>query len=167
MSETVRQLPEEPAPESVVERYRILQKAGGIVVPILTVVLAFFVGGIVILLTTGSVADTLETYKEIFEGSGLSWFFDVGNNSIGLPFTDAHVWFPWNTDEVASEAAANLQQTLILWVPARSHRPRRRLCVPVRPLQHRRPGPVPRRLDRRRARSPPSCRRRSSCRASS
>ena len=117
MSETVRQLPEEPAPESVVERYRILQKAGGIIVPILTVVLAFLVGGIVILLTTGSIADTLETYKEIFKGSGLSWFFDVGNYSVGLPFTDAHVWFPWNTSEVTSQAAANLQQTLILWVP--------------------------------------------------
>lgn len=117
MSETVRQLPEEPAPESVVARYGVLQKAGGILVPILTVVLAFLVGGIVILLTTGSVADTLETYREIFRGSGLSWFFDVGNNSIGLPFTDAHVWFPWNTNEAVSESAANLQQTLILWVP--------------------------------------------------
>jgi simple sugar transport system permease protein len=117
VSETVRQLPEEPAPESVVARYGVLQKAGGILVPILTVVLAFLVGGIVILLTTGSVADTLETYREIFRGSGLSWFFDVGNNSIGLPFTDAHVWFPWNTNEAVSESAANLQQTLILWVP--------------------------------------------------
>ena len=117
MSERVRQLPEEPAPESVVARYGLLQKAGGILVPILTVVLAFLVGGIVILLTTGSVADTLETYREIFRGSGLSWFFDVGNNEIGLPFTDAHLWFPWNTNEAVSESAANLQQTLILWVP--------------------------------------------------
>ena len=117
MSESVRQLPEEPAPESVVARYGLLQKAGGILVPILTVVLAFLVGGIVILLTTGSVADTLETYREIFKGSGLSWFFDVGNNSIGIPFTDAHVWFPWDTNEAVSESAANLQQTLILWVP--------------------------------------------------
>ena len=117
MSESVRQLPEEPAPESVVARYGLLQRAGGILVPILTVVLAFLVGGIVILLTTGSVADTLETYREIFKGSGLSWFFDVGNNSIGIPFTDAHVWFPWDTNEAVSESAANLQQTLILWVP--------------------------------------------------
>ena len=117
MSESVRQLPEEPAPESVVARYGLLQKAGGILVPILTVVLAFLVGGIVILLTTGSVADTLETYREIFRGSGLSWFLDVGNNEIGLPFTDAHLWFPWNTNEAVSESAANLQQTLILWVP--------------------------------------------------
>jgi len=117
VSERVRQLPEEPAPESVVARYGLLQKAGGILVPILTVVLAFLVGGIVILLTTGSVADTLETYREIFRGSGLSWFLDVGNNEIGLPFTDAHLWFPWNTNEAVSESAANLQQTLILWVP--------------------------------------------------
>ena len=117
MSESVRQLPEEPAPESVVARYGLLQRAGGILVPILTVVLAFLVGGIVILLTTGSIADTLETYREIFKGSGLSWFFDVGNNSIGIPFTDAHVWFPWDTNEAVSESAANLQQTLILWVP--------------------------------------------------
>ena len=28
---------------------------------------------------------------------------------------DAHVWFPWNTDDFTSAAAANLQQTLILW----------------------------------------------------
>ena len=71
----------------------------------------------VVLLTTGSVGDTLDTYRAIFQGSGLSWFFEVGNHDIGLPFTDAHVWFPWNTDDIASVAAANLQQTLILWVP--------------------------------------------------
>ena len=58
-----------------------------------------------------------DTYRAIFRGSGLSWFFEVGNHDIGLPFTNAHVWFPWNTDDVASLAAANLQQTLILWVP--------------------------------------------------
>jgi len=72
---------------------------------------------VVVLLTTGSVGDTLDTYRAIFQGSGLSWFFEVGNHDIGLPFTDAHVWFPWNTDDIASVAAANLQQTLILWVP--------------------------------------------------
>ena len=71
----------------------------------------------VVLLTTGSVGDTLDTYRAIFRGSGLSWFFEVGSHDIGLPFTNAHVWFPWNTDDVASLAAANLQQTLILWVP--------------------------------------------------
>ena len=71
----------------------------------------------VVLVTTRSLRDTLETYRAIFRGSGLSWFFEVGSHDIGLPFTNAHVWFPWNTDDVASLAAANLQQTLILWVP--------------------------------------------------
>ncbi len=110
------QLPDEPTPPTVAERYRLLQKAGGLLVPLLTVVLAFLVGGLVILLTTGSIRDTLETYREIFRGSGLAWFFDVGNHTIGLPFIDGRVWFPWNTDDAASVAAANLQQTLILWV---------------------------------------------------
>ena len=118
MSERVHQLPEGPDPEieSVVERYWLLQKAGGLVAPLLTVLLAFFISGLVVLVTTGSVGDTLQTYKAIFEGTGLSWFFEVGNYDIGLPFTDATVWFPWNTNEFESLAAANLQQTLILWV---------------------------------------------------
>ena len=118
MSEQVRQLPEEPDPEfqNAVERYWLLQKAGGLVAPMLTVVLAFFISGLVVLVTTGSVGDTLQTYKAIFEGTGLSWFFEVGNYHVGLPFTDAKVWFPWNTNEFESIAAANLQQTLILWV---------------------------------------------------
>ena len=94
-----------------------MQKAGGLVAPLLTVVLAFLISGIVILLTTGNVLDTLKTYRAIFRGSGLSWFFDVGSHSIGVPFSSAHVWFPWNTDDVASLAASNLEQTLILWVP--------------------------------------------------
>ncbi|MDX6628414.1 MAG: ral nucleoside transport system permease protein [Gaiellales bacterium] len=67
------------------------------------------------LLTTGSVGDTLATYKAIFRGAGLDWFFQVGSHEIGIPFTHAHVWFPWNTDDIASQAAANLQQTLLLW----------------------------------------------------
>jgi simple sugar transport system permease protein len=31
-----------------------------------------------------------------------------------VPFTDAHVWFPWQVDDVQSQAAANLEQTLLL-----------------------------------------------------
>ena len=94
----------------------MLQKAGGLVAPLLTVLLAFLISGIVVLATTGSVGDTLQTYRAIFRGTGLSWFFDVGSFQIGVPFTSAHVWFPWNTSELESVAAANLQQTLILWV---------------------------------------------------
>jgi general nucleoside transport system permease protein len=114
-----RQLPEEPAPEAqeLVERYWVLQKAGGLVAPLLTLLLAFLISGIVVFLTTRDLGDTLETYRAIFRGSGLSWFVEVGSHDIGLPFTDARVWFPWNTDDISSLAAANLQQTLILWVP--------------------------------------------------
>jgi general nucleoside transport system permease protein len=99
-----------------VERYWLLQKAGGLVAPLLTVLLAFFISGIVVLVTTGSVGDTLQTYRGIYRGTGLSWLFEVGSYQIGVPFTDASVWFPWNTNEFESLAAANLQQTLLLWI---------------------------------------------------
>ena len=69
------------------------------------------------LVTTGGVHKTLRTYRAIFEGTGLSWFFQVGNHDIGVPFSSVRVWFPWNTDDISSVAAANLEQTLILWVP--------------------------------------------------
>jgi ABC-type uncharacterized transport system permease subunit len=100
---------------SVARRYALAQKAGGIVVPLLTVVLAFLIGGIVVLATTGS--NPLSTYKAIFEGAGLNWFFEVGNYEIRVPFSDAHVWFPWNVNDIESTAAFNLQQTLINFVP--------------------------------------------------
>ncbi len=119
MSEAVRQLPEEPVPEArgVIERYWVLQKAGGLIAPLLTVLLAFFISGVVVFLTTRDLSDTLETYRAVFRGSGLSWFVEVGSHDIGLPLTDARIWFPWNADDIGSLAAANLQQTLILWVP--------------------------------------------------
>jgi general nucleoside transport system permease protein len=100
---------------SVATRYALAQKAGGIVVPLLTVVLAFLIGGIVVFATTGS--NPLSTYKAIFEGAGLDWFFEVGSYEIRLPFTDAQVWFPWNVNDIESTAAFNLQQTLINFVP--------------------------------------------------
>jgi ABC-type uncharacterized transport system permease subunit len=97
---------------SVAERLAFYQRAGGIVTPLITTVLAFFVGGLVVLITTGS--NPLSTYKAIFEGTGLSWFFEVGSYDVGLPFTDERVWFPWNTNSFESVAAFNLQQTLVL-----------------------------------------------------
>ena len=95
-----------------VTRYALAQKAGGIVVPLLTVFLAFLIGGVVVLITTGS--NPISTYKAIFEGAGLNWFTEVGSYEIRVPFTDAHVWFPWNVNDIESTAAFNLQQTLIL-----------------------------------------------------
>jgi simple sugar transport system permease protein len=100
---------------SVAARFAIWQRAGGVVVPLLTTILAFFIGGLVVLITTGK--NPLSTYKAIFEGAGLNWFFQVGSYELRLPFTDTYVWFPWNTNDFESVAALNLQQTLIIWVP--------------------------------------------------
>jgi simple sugar transport system permease protein len=97
------------------ERFAVWQKAGGLAVPLLTTLLAFLIGGLVVLITTGK--NPLTTYQAIFEGSGLNWFLEVGSYELRLPFTDAHVPFPWNTNDFESLAALNLQQTLILWVP--------------------------------------------------
>jgi ABC-type uncharacterized transport system permease subunit len=93
----------------------VRQKAGGLVAPLLTLLLAFLISGVVVLATTGSFTDTAKTYRAIFRGAGLNWFFGVGHHSIGLPFSHARVWFPWNTDDLSSTAASNLEQTLILW----------------------------------------------------
>ncbi len=96
---------------SLIERYGLAQRAEGLLAPLLTTVFAFFVGGLVVLVTTGK--NPLTTYRAIFEGAGLSWFFEVGSYRIGLPFSDATVWFPWNVNDFESLAAVNLQQTLI------------------------------------------------------
>jgi general nucleoside transport system permease protein len=71
-------------------------EGGGVVVPLLTAVLAFLIGGLVILVTGHN---PLSTYKAIFNGTGLNWFF------------------PWVSGEDRSTAALNLQQTLILTGP--------------------------------------------------
>jgi general nucleoside transport system permease protein len=97
---------------SVAQRLAFYQRAGGIVTPLITTILAFFVAGLVVLVTTGK--NPLSTYAEIFRGTGLSWFFEVGSHEVGLPFTDTKVWFPWNTNGFESTAAYNLQQTLLL-----------------------------------------------------
>jgi general nucleoside transport system permease protein len=71
-------------------------RGGGIVVPLLTALLAFFIAGLVMLLTGN---DPLATYRAIFEGTGLQWLF------------------PWVTGEDRTTAALNLQQTLIITTP--------------------------------------------------
>ena len=88
--------PETPLEEqpTLAWRYTVLQKAGGLVAPVLTAVLAFLVGGIVVLITTGK--NPLTTYQAIFDGSGLNWFFF------------------WSSPETRDLAALNLQQTLIV-----------------------------------------------------
>ncbi len=92
-------LDEQRREESLAERYGLLQRAGGLVAPVLTVILAFFLGGLVVFMTTGSVGSTIDTYAAIFKGSGLNWLF------------------PWITGDERTLAASNFQQTLIVWIP--------------------------------------------------
>jgi simple sugar transport system permease protein len=71
-------------------------RGGGVIVPVLTTLLAFLIGGLV-MLVTGS--DPIETYKAIWTGTGLQWIF------------------PWTTGADRDLAASNLQQTLIITTP--------------------------------------------------
>ena len=82
--------------------------------PLLTAAVAFLIGGLVVVATTGK--NPLSTYKAIFNGAGLNWFFHVGSHSIRVPFSTTKVWFPWDTS-FANTAGFNLQQTLLLAAP--------------------------------------------------
>ncbi len=85
---------EEARSATLASRLQNFMSVGGILTPLLTVLLAFLVGGLVVLLT-GS--NPLSTYRAIFDGTGLAWLA------------------PWSTDRELS--AINLQQTLILTTP--------------------------------------------------
>ncbi len=50
-----------------------LRGASGVIVPILTTLIAFLVGGLIVVLLTGH--DPLSTYSAIFKGTGLNWLF--------------------------------------------------------------------------------------------
>ena len=68
----------------------------GVLVPIVTVLIAFVAGGFIVLVTGHN---PLSTYKAIFNGTGLQWLF------------------PWVTGNARTTAAYNLQQTLITTTP--------------------------------------------------
>jgi ABC-type uncharacterized transport system permease subunit len=104
--------PEAYAP-SLAGQLAFYQRAGGIITPLTTAAVAFLIGGIVVLATGHN---PLRTYKAIFEGAGLNWFFHVGSYHITMPFTHTHVWFWWNTD-TDHTAAYNLTQTLLTTTP--------------------------------------------------
>jgi simple sugar transport system permease protein len=90
---------------SVARRLALYQRAGGIVTPLITALLAFLMGGIVVGATGHN---PLTTYRDIFRGTGLTW---IGSffKWIALAVTFQHPHFPGATD-----AALNLQQTLII-----------------------------------------------------
>jgi simple sugar transport system permease protein len=95
---------------SVAERLAFYQRAGGIVTPIITALIAFLAGGLVVLATGHN---PLRTYKAIWDGTGLNWFFHFGHHHITVPFTHTHVFFWWDTNSNAL-APYNLSQTLLL-----------------------------------------------------
>jgi len=86
----------EAAATTPAARLAAYMQGGGVLVPVLTALLAFFIGGLVILVTGHN---PLSTYKAIFNGTGLNWFF------------------PWVSGDERSTAALNLQQTLIVTTP--------------------------------------------------
>jgi simple sugar transport system permease protein len=71
-------------------------RGGGVITPLITVLVAFFVAGLVVLITGH---DPISTYKAIFDGTGLSWLL------------------PWTNSADRTTAALNLQQTLIQTTP--------------------------------------------------
>ena len=71
-------------------------RGGGVIVPLITVLLAFLIGGFIVLLAG---KDPIATYEAIWKGTGLQWLF------------------PWTTGEDRTIAALNLQQTLIITTP--------------------------------------------------
>jgi general nucleoside transport system permease protein len=84
--------PEEAAETgTLTARLALKQRAGGVVVPVMTALLAFLIGGFVVLATGHN---PLLAYRDIFNGAGLNWVFH--------PTTD-----------VANTAAYNLSQTLL------------------------------------------------------
>jgi general nucleoside transport system permease protein len=68
----------------------------GITVPIITTIIAFIAGGLIVLATGHN---PLSTYQSIFNGTGLNWLF------------------PWVSGGERATAAGNLQQTLLNATP--------------------------------------------------
>jgi general nucleoside transport system permease protein len=85
--------PQPGATMSAAYRVAVLQRAGGVVMPLVTTVFAFLMGMIVIAATGHN---PFTAFRGIFNGTGLNWFF------------------PWVLGQERSDAAFNLQQTLIL-----------------------------------------------------
>jgi simple sugar transport system permease protein len=83
-------------PLTVAGRLSGYLRGGGVITPVLTVLLAFFVAGLVVL-ATGH--DPISTYKAIFDGTGLNYLL------------------PWTSSDDRTVAAINLQQTLIATTP--------------------------------------------------
>ena len=87
--------PDSDAPVTVAGRLSTYLRGGGIITPIITVIFAFIVGGLVVLVTGGN---PIDTYKAIWDGTGLN------------PAQ-------WLNEEDRAVAELNLQQTLLITTP--------------------------------------------------
>lgn len=85
--------PEQEPSSDFAVRLGLAQRAGGLVVPVLTAVLAFLAGGIVVAATGHN---PWTAYTGIWDGAGFNWLFH----------------FPWDTNTVHLDAF-NLSQTLL------------------------------------------------------
>jgi simple sugar transport system permease protein len=87
--------PESPeaaaATGTLAARLALKQRSGGVIVPVLTAVIAFLIGGLIVLATGHN---PLLAYRDIFNGAGLNWIFHPTTSTI-------------------SNASYNLSQTLL------------------------------------------------------
>ena len=88
--ETARETP------GVAEKLALYQRAGGVLTALMTALIAFLIGGLVVL---ASGSNPFSTYGAVFNGTGLNWLF------------------PWVTGAARTTAGLNLQQTLLLTTP--------------------------------------------------
>jgi simple sugar transport system permease protein len=82
------------AQASLAARWDLYARTGGVITPLLTAIFAFFVAGLVVLVTTGK--NPISTYRAIFDGTGLNWLF------------------PWISGQERELAAEDLQNTLLI-----------------------------------------------------
>jgi simple sugar transport system permease protein len=88
----VPETPEEAsATGTLAARFSLRQRSGGIAVPVLTALIAFLLGGLIVLATGHN---PLIAYRDIFNGAGLNWVFHP-------------------TTSMVSTASYNLSQTLL------------------------------------------------------
>ncbi len=105
--------PDPDAPSGMAARFALYQRAGGVITPLLTTIIAFLIGGLVVLFVAGK--NPLSTYKQIFNGTGLNWLWPWNEaSSVG-------VTQPCSIRQITSDdptvqfctSALSLQQTLI------------------------------------------------------
>ena len=90
--------PSEPPPEAGLPRFTgiFYERVGGALVPLAATVLAFLIGGLVVLITGHN---PITAYRAIFNGTGFNWLF------------------PWVTGDERRIAAKDLQETLRVTTP--------------------------------------------------